>query len=89
MTATLLSGCTEGFKRWKKDLSSNYQGGLERTVTVYDYNGKLIKEYSGRMDVENTNGVTKFDLEGKRVMIKDAIVITEEKGIKTVSERVE
>lgn len=35
-----LTGCTEGFQREMKSISSDWTGGLNRTVTVYDYNGE-------------------------------------------------
>lgn len=34
---------TESGRRALKDQQSNSTGGIERTVTVYDINGKLIK----------------------------------------------
>ncbi|KNF10074.1 hypothetical protein CLPU_1c02390 [Gottschalkia purinilytica] len=74
-----LSACTEDTKRSVKDFKSNWTGGLERTVQVYSNDGKLIKEYKGKIDIENKDdGTTKFDIDGKRVIIKNAIVIIEE-----------
>ena len=35
-----------------KDQQSNLSGGIDRTVSVYDVNGQLIKEYSGKFDIE-------------------------------------
>ena len=35
--------CTESWDRMVKDMSSDYGGGLHRRVTVYDYNGEVIK----------------------------------------------
>ena len=34
--------CTESGKRDLKSENSNLHGGIERTVTVYDYNGQPI-----------------------------------------------
>lgn len=65
-----LSGCTEGCSRWKKDVSSNLNGGLERTLTVYDLNGNIVCQYEGKFDIETDNGsYILFDLNGKRHMI--------------------
>lgn len=61
---------TEGGKRAIKDTKSNISGGIERIVTIYDVNGKKIKEYSGKFDVEYDSERIKFDDEkGKRHMI--------------------
>ena len=73
-----LGGCTEAGKRSWKSMESNWTGGLNRTVTVYDYNGNPIKSWTGHFDVsENTNEVW-FDLDGKRVIITGGIIINEE-----------
>jgi len=74
-----LVGC-ESWDRAKKDVGSSVHG-LNRTVKVYSEDGKLIKTYSGQLDVEvnDYGNKVKFDLNGKRVVINNAIVITEEK----------
>lgn len=43
---------TESGRRALKDQQSNLSGGIERTVSVYDINGTLIKRYSGKFDIE-------------------------------------
>lgn len=43
---------SESGRRALKDQQSNLQGGIERTVSVYDVNGELIKQYSGKFDIE-------------------------------------
>lgn len=62
---------TESGKRAFKDQQSNLSGGIERTVTVYDINGNVIKEYSGKFDVEtDRESYILFDDEdGNRHMI--------------------
>lgn len=65
--------------RWAKSLSSDFGGGLNRTVTVYDYNGKEIKSWTGKFDVNESENEVYFDDEsGKRVIIHGGIVINEE-----------
>lgn len=69
-------------ERELKDAQSNYYGGLNRIVTVYDQNGRVIKQYEGRIDIDpNTEGgrKVKFELNGKRIIIYNATVIAEEK----------
>ena len=61
---------TESGQRMIKDFQSNFTGGLERTVTVYDMEGDVIKEYSGKFDVEYDSNRIKFDDEnGKRHVV--------------------
>lgn len=43
---------SESGRRALRDQESNLNGGIERTVSVYDINGNLIKEYSGKFDIE-------------------------------------
>ena len=73
-----LTGCTENFQRTMKTMSSDWTGGLNRTVTVYDYNGEEIGSWSGKFDVSNNDQETFFDVNGKRVIIQGGIVINEE-----------
>jgi hypothetical protein len=63
-----------------KNLSSEYGGGLTRTATVYTTEGKILDVFEGKFDVEaNEYGnKVKFDLDGKRIMIFNAVVIVEE-----------
>lgn len=65
-----------------KDFQSNIHNGIERTVTVYDINGEIIKEYSGKFDVETREDSIRFDDEnGKRHIIyyTTGTVIVDEK----------
>ena len=73
-----LSGCASCDREWKS-IGSNLSGGLYRTVKVYDYSGNLLAEYEGKIDIEEAESKVFFDVNGKRVIIYNAIVITEEK----------
>ena len=78
VTLMLLAGC-ESFKRDMKGISSEF-GGLNRVVSVYTYDGKLLRTYKGTLDIEfGEGGKVKFDLDGKRYIIYNAVVIVEEK----------
>ena len=68
----------ESWKRGMKTMVSNMTGGLERTVTAYDYNGNILGSWTGKFDVEENDSKTFFDIDGKRVIIQNAIVINEE-----------
>lgn len=61
---------TESGKRAIKDTQSNTKGGIERTVTVYDFEGDVIQKYTGKFDVDYNSKRIKFDDEkGKRHVI--------------------
>ena len=72
------TGCSETTKRSIKSLQSEYGGGLNRTVTVYDYSGNEIDSWTGKFDVTASENELFFDLDGKRVIIHGGIVINEE-----------
>lgn len=81
MVGLTATSCTESQQREIKSIKSNWTGGLNRTVTVYDYNGQKIKSWSGQFDVKETNrNSVYFDTEdGKRVIVSGGIIINEEK----------
>ena len=65
---------TETGKRAIKDMQSEMNNGIHRSVSVYDVNGELIKEYVGKFDVETGNGngapyIVFDDENGKRHII--------------------
>lgn len=72
---------TASGQRLIKSVISDTTGGLDRTVTVYDYGGNKLKTYEGKIDVEENSNGNKvfFELDGKRVVIYNAVVISEEK----------
>ena len=74
---------TESGKRALKDQYSNFNSGIERVVSVYDVNGKLIEKYEGKFDVEtdHDNYILFDDEEGRRHIIfyKTGTVIVDEK----------
>lgn len=72
-----LCGCA-GFQRSMKSIGSNINGGLDRTVTVYSYDGKKLGEWSGKFDVSSSEQETFFDIDGKRVILQNGIIINEE-----------
>ena len=81
----LFSSC-ESCSRFKKDMASEMNGGLERTITVYDYNGNLLLQKEGKFDIHSSsqnNGSVYFDMETpegrKRTAIWGGIIISEEK----------
>ena len=77
LLALIFSGAN--FKRTLKSWRSNYTGGLYRIVSVYDYNGNLLREYGPAMiDISESENETFFDYNGTRIVIHNAIVIIEE-----------
>ena len=69
---------TASCSRWVKTQQSNFAGGMERTVTVYDYSGDVIAEYEGLIDIEYRDGRVLFDMDGRRTNIVGGIVIVQE-----------
>lgn len=72
-----LCGCA-GFQRGIKTIGSDITGGLDRTVTVYSYDGEKLGEWSGKFDVSSSEQETFFDINGKRVILQGGIIINEE-----------
>ena len=75
---TLVAG-SSSVKRNIKSVTSDLGGGLERTVTLYDYTGKEIERWTGKFDVSESENEVYFDVDGKRVIIHGGIVVNEEK----------
>lgn len=77
------TGCAS-CERLGKDLSSEFNNGLNRSVYVYDMTGNLIKTYKGNIDIQESEGnKIKFDIfdnNNQRIIIYNAIVIVEEEG---------
>ena len=71
----------ESCSRFKKSWKSEYHGGLERTATLYDYNGDTLGYWEGKFDIRDSGSDNQifFDLNDKRVWIQGGIFVTEEK----------
>lgn len=65
---------TASFKRFAKTTWSNWSGGINRTVNVYDYEGDLIATYTGKIDIEENDTKVLFDLDGKRYIYYNCLV---------------
>lgn len=74
---SILSGCAS-WERGMKSIGSDLSGGVNRTLTVYDYNGEAIQTWTGKMDVSNENDRTMFDMDGKRTIIRGGIIVVQE-----------
>ena len=75
--ALSLVGCAS-WNRELKSFESDISGGLNRTVTAYSYDGDVLGQWSGKFDVSESENETFFDIDGKRVIIQNAIIINEE-----------
>lgn len=74
---------TESGKRAVKSQDSNFHGGIEREVIVYDMEGDEIERFRGRFDVDYSDERIMFDDEnGNRHVIyfKSGTVIVNEIG---------
>lgn len=63
MLACSFTGCAS-WERSMKTWESDYSGGLNRTLNVYDYQGNLIASYSGKIDLQESESKVLFDLDG-------------------------
>lgn len=62
-------------RRAMTDQRANLSNGLERTITVYTADGKVLAQYEGRIDIEqNDGGYVKFDFDGKRYIYYNCFV---------------
>lgn len=52
---------TEAGKRAMKTQESNFGGGIERRITVYDVEGEVIATYEGKFDIEYDDDRILFD----------------------------
>ena len=77
VTIFMLTGCAS-MERDMKTITSDWGGGLNRTVTVYDYTGDPIKSWSGKIDISESENEVWFDLNGKRTIIQGGIIIVQE-----------
>lgn len=78
----VLSGCGQSWERTKKDLKSEYGGGLERSVEVIGIDGEVIKKYEGKFDVSADENKVKFIYDNKVVILyrsQTDIIVVEEK----------
>lgn len=72
-----MSGCTL-FESAMKDFESDTKG-IDRVVTLYDYEGEQIAEWEGNMRLETaTPGEVSFIIDGKRTVIEGGIAVIQE-----------
>lgn len=58
---------TASGQRALTDQKSELNGGLERKITIYTADGKIMAQYEGKIDIEgNDGGYVIFDYNGKR-----------------------
>lgn len=68
---------TASFKRGIVDFKSDLTGGLNREINVYTADGKLIKHFEGKIDIDSEHdGAVKFDYDGKRYIYYNCFVET-------------
>lgn len=70
---------TGSVRRFSKGIESNFGGGLNRTVTLYDNNGSIIRQWTGKVDMSEATDETDMIINGKRVIIHGGITVVEER----------
>ena len=78
LSATLFLSSCASWSSNMKSMACDFNGGLNRTVTVYSYNGDVLGQWSGKFAVSESPNVTFFDINDKRVIIHGGIIINEE-----------
>lgn len=59
------------------DQKSDFNNGIERTITIYTADGNIIAQYQGKIDIDtNDGGYIKFDFDGKRYIYYNCFVET-------------
>lgn len=59
------------------DQKSEFNNGINRTITVYTANGEPMAQYSGKIDIAaNDGGYVKFDFDGKRYIYYNCFIET-------------
>ena len=84
---TMILG-SQGCQRSLKSFRSDFGGGIERTVTLYDYNGDVLQEWHGTFDIAEDNQEVYFDLDGKRIIVQGGIIVIEEETAEEYEARV-
>lgn len=67
---------TSSGEQTRKHLLSGFSG-LERTVTFYDCNGKVIKSWTGDLNIEDQGGTIRFVANGKAIIVGGNFVVEE------------
>ena len=88
MSLSMFAGCAS-WQRTVKSTVSDFTGGLYRRVTAYSYDGDVLGVWEGKFDVSESSAETFFDLNGKRVILQNCIIINEELPSQRIVEEVE
>lgn len=67
---------TASGRRELTDFKSEFQNGLERTLTVYTADGTILKQYKGKFDIADEDEYVKFDWNGKRYIYYNCYIET-------------
>lgn len=62
--------------RARTDERAELQNGLDRVITIYTADGTVLKQYEGKIDIEQNQGYIKFDWNGKRYIYYNCYVET-------------
>lgn len=62
--------------RARTDEQAELRNGLDRTITIYTADGTILKQYEGKIDIEQDQGYVKFDWNGKRYIYYNCYVET-------------
>lgn len=60
-SVTVLSGCGASWERQKKNWDSEFSGGLNREIIVYSATGAEVWRFTGKFDINFSEGRILFD----------------------------
>ena len=76
--SAFLTGCGS-LQRFIGDVGSDIAGGSNRTAVLYSNDGKVIKQWNGKIDLSADSRETYMLIDGKRIIIHGGIMVVEEK----------
>ena len=68
-------GNTASGIRAMTDQRAELQNGLDRVITIYTADGTVLKQYEGKIDIEQDQGYVKFDWNGKRYIYYNCYIL--------------
>jgi uncharacterized lipoprotein YehR (DUF1307 family) len=72
-----ITSCTERQRKNLKHMKSDIIG-LKRKITLYDCNGKVIRQWEGRFKVETIGAYVSFiDDSGKDIKVSGTVIVEE------------
>ncbi|WP_333481156.1 hypothetical protein [Allocoleopsis sp.] len=76
LACLVLAGCASTQHEWSHFKSNWF--GLDRKITLYSADGRVIREWQGRYNLEVDSNTVRFIENGKAVLISGTFVVEEQ-----------